>query len=170
MAWITTVATPTIIAEQGGSWKNAVSVGYTYDDLDNPNLPTSGLRAQLNTELAGLGDAQYAKVEGRAYYFMPLFDDQVVVKFQATAGHIQSFGNDINVQDRFFKGADSFRGFSVGGVGPDADRQQRRNCRQIGGDDYAIGTVEANFPLGLPQEFGLSGVVFTDFGTVFNAG
>ncbi len=164
------VAAPAVLAEQGTSWKNFVGAGYTYDDLDNPNLPTSGLRAQLNAELAGLvGDAQYGKLEGKAWYFIPLMDDQVVVKLEATGGHIQSLGNEINLQDKFFKGGDSFRGFSPGGVGP----KQVGNgggLYSIGGKDYAIGTVEANFPLGLPEAFGISGAVFSDFGTVFNAG
>ncbi len=164
------VASPAVIAEQGASWKNAFGAGYVYDALDNPTLPTSGLRAQLNTELAGLfGDAQYAKVEGRGYYFVPLLDEQVVVKFQATAGHIQSLGSTVSLQDRFFKGSDSFRGFAPGGVGP---VQVGNNSAgySIGANDYAIGTVEATFPLGLPEAFGISGAVFSDFGTVFNAG
>jgi outer membrane protein insertion porin family len=124
----------------------------------------------LNTEFAGLlGDAQYAKVEGRGYYFVPLLDEQVVVKFQATAGHIQSLGNPVSLQDRFFKGSDSFRGFAPGGVGP-MQIGNNGGIYSIGANDYAIGTVEANFPLGLPEAFGISGAVFSDFGTVFNAG
>ena len=163
-------AAPAVIAEQGSSFKNAFGAGYVYDDLDNPNLPTSGLRAQLNSELAGLlGDAQYAKVEGKAYYFIPLLEDQVVIKLEATAGHIQSLGNPVNLQDRFFKGGDSFRGFSAGGLGP-KQYGNDGNLYAIGAQDYAIGTVEANFPLGLPEALGISGAVFSDFGTVFNAG
>ncbi|MBG1231727.1 outer membrane protein assembly factor BamA [Aestuariivirga litoralis] len=165
----TSIATPLAISEQGSTWKNAISVGYVYDAVDNPNLPTSGLRAMLTSELAGLGDAQYGKVEGKAWYFLPLFEDQVVVKFQGTAGHIQSLGNSVNLQDRFFKGGDSFRGFSPGGVGPQ-QIGNNGNWQAIGAQDYAIGTVEASFPLGLPQALGISGAIFTDFGTVFNGG
>jgi outer membrane protein insertion porin family len=163
-------ASPAVIAQEGSTWKNALSVGYTYDDLDNPNLPTTGLRAQLQTELAGLvGDAKYAKVEAKAWYFIPLLDDQVVIKLQGTAGHIQPLGNAVNLQDKFFKGSDSFRGFAIAGLGP----HQTNNAGgsdSIGAQDYAIGTVEANFPLGLPEALGISGAVFSDFGTVFNAG
>ena len=164
------VAAPAVIAEQGGSWKHSFGANYVYDALDNPTLPTSGLRAQLNTELAGLvGNAQYAKVEGKGYYFIPLLDEQVVVKLQATAGHIQSLGNTVSLQDRFFKGGDSFRGFAPGGLGPE-QVGNNGGLYSIGANDYAIGTVEASFPLGLPEAFGISGAVFSDFGTVFNAG
>ncbi len=165
------IASPAVIAQQGVSWKNALSVGYTYDDLDNPSLPTTGLRAQLQTELAGLGDAQYAKVEAKGYYFIPLLDDQVVIKLQGMAGHIQPLGNAVNLQDKFFKGSDSFRGFASAGVGPHQVNNAGGGATDsIGAQDYAIGTVEANFPLGLPEALGISGAVFTDFGTVFNAG
>jgi outer membrane protein insertion porin family len=40
---------------------------------------------------------------------------------------------------------------------------------RIGALDYAIGSVEAQFPLGLPEALGISGEVFSDFGTAFNS-
>ncbi|HEY5362658.1 MAG TPA: BamA/TamA family outer membrane protein, partial [Aestuariivirga sp.] len=67
------------------------------------------------------------------------------------------------------KGSDSFRGFAPAGVGP-VQMGNNGAFQTIGGDDYAIGTIEANFPLGLPEALGISGAIFTDFGTVFNAG
>ena len=164
-------SSPAVIAQQGNSWKSAVSVNYTYDDLDNPANPKSGFRGEINTEVAGLGGSTYyGKIEAHGWYFMPFYDDNVVVKLEGNAGHIQAFnGTNVPLQDRFFKGADSFRGFAQSGVGP----RQIGNDGQsdsIGGKDYAIGTIEATFPLGLPEAFGISGEVFSDFGTVFNSG
>jgi outer membrane protein insertion porin family len=161
-------AAPAIIESEGKDWKSALSATYTYDDLDNPSRPTTGLRAQLEGELAGLGgDAKYGSLEARAWYFIPFFDEKVVMKIEGNAGHLQKFSNDgIALQDRYFKGSDSFRGFTRSGIGP----------KQIGNDDqmdsigattYAIGTLEANFPVGLPETWGIEGAVFTDFGTVF---
>jgi outer membrane protein insertion porin family len=165
-----TIATssPAIIEQQGKDWKSAISSTYTYDDLDNPLNPTSGLRAELETEVAGLGgNTKYASVEGHAWYFIPLLDEKVVVKIEANAGHQEGFGKrDIPLQDRFFKGADSFRGFAQSGIGP---RQvgNSGNVDSIGAQTYAIGTLEANFPIGIPEAWGISGTVFSDFGTVF---
>ena len=63
-----------------------------------------------------------------------------MLKVEANAGHIQSFGGkDVPLQDRFFHGADTFRGFSKAGVGP----HQVNNAGgtdSIGGNSYAIGT------------------------------
>ncbi len=163
-------AAPAIIAQEGTNWKSSVGNTLTWDDIDNPNDPTSGLRAQLETEVAGLGgDDKFLGIEGHAWYFLPLFDERVVVKFEANAGHLQSFGNkDVPLQDRYFKGADTFRGFAKAGVGP---RQLGNDGKydSIGGTTYAVGTLEAVFPLGLPESLGLQGTVFSDFGTVFGA-
>jgi outer membrane protein insertion porin family len=165
-------SSPSIIAQQGNSWKSALSANYQYDDVDSPSKPTNGARLQLVSEVAGLGgDVNYGRAEIHGWYFVPFFEDQVVLKIEGNAGHIIPFGNSANVgvQDRFFKGADSFRGFGRAGVGP----QQIGNdgvADSIGGRTYAIGTLEATFPLGLPEAFGIEGEVFSDFGTVFNSG
>ncbi len=162
-------AAPAIISQEGTDWKSALSATYTWDDLDNPSRPSSGLRAQLEGEVAGLGgDDQYASLEGHLWYFAPLLDEQVVVKFEANAGYLLPFNDEVPLQDRYFKGADSFRGFAKSGVGP---RQIGNDGKYdaIGGTTYAIGTVEAVFPLGLPESFGIEGTVFSDFGTVFGS-
>lgn len=166
-----TKASPAIISQGGKSWKSAVSVNYLYDDLDSQSNPKSGFRGQIETELAGLGGTTYfGKVEAHGWYFIPFFDDNVVLKLEGNAGHIQPFNNsNVPLQDRFFKGADSFRGFAQSGVGPHQIANDG-SSDSIGGRDYAIGTIEATFPVGLPEAFGISGEVFSDFGTVFNSG
>jgi outer membrane protein insertion porin family len=165
-----TEASPAIIASQGSSIKSYVDATYTWDNLDSPIRPTNGFRGQLVGEVAGLGgDVYYGSMEAHGWYFIPIYEDAVVLKIEGNAGHMEPFGgNKVPVQDRFFKGADSFRGFAISGVGP---RQVGNDGRgdAIGGQTYAIGTVEVNFPLGLPEAWGLEGTLFSDFGTVFNA-
>ena len=100
---------------------------------------------------------------------MPLYEESVVLKLEANAGHMEPFnGKDVPLQDRYFKGSDTFRGFMRSGVGP---RQIANDgtVDSIGGTSYAIGTIELNFPLGLPDDWGIEGAVFSDFGTVFGA-
>lgn len=161
---------PAILDSEGVTWKSSVASAYVYDDLDNPARPTKGFRGKGTVEIAGLGgDVYYASVDTSAYYFMPLLFDGVVMKLEANAGYMVPLSSDdIPIQDRFFKGSDTFRGFKRGGVGPRMDNT-RGDSDAIGGQTYAIGTVETTFPLGLPEEFGLEGAVFTDFGTIFGA-
>lgn len=164
-------ASPAVIESMGESLKSFVNATYTWDNLDNPIRPTNGFRGQLEGQVAGLGgDVHYGKVEAHAWYFLPVYEDSVVLKIEGNAGQEIPFaGDDVPLQDRFFKGADSFRGFATAGVGP----RQRGNDGEtdaVGGQTYAIGTVEMTFPVGLPEQWGITGEVFSDFGTVFDSG
>ena len=159
---------PAITEAAGKDNTSLLGVSYIYDNLDSPLNPTKGFRGELDGELAGLGGNQYfGKVEGKAYYFHPVIRDDVVVRLKGTAGHIEGYnGKDPSVLDLFYKGGDSLRGFKQSGIGP---RQRSANGSRdaIGAKTYLLGSVEVSFPLGLPESFGLSGAVFTDFGTAF---
>lgn len=161
-------ASPAVIAQEGSTLKSSVGATYTWDDLDSPVRPTLGFRGQIDSEIAGLGgDTYYGRLEAHGWYFIPLYEESIVLKLEGNAGRIESFNNtDVPLQDRFFKGSDSFRGFAQAGIGP---RQIANDgsTDAIGAENYAIGTVELNFPIGLPEQWGIEGAAFTDFGTVF---
>ena len=106
--------------------------------------------------------SKYLRNEAQAAWYYGLWED-VVFSVQGTGGYIWGWGDeDIRLNDRFFKGGNSFRGFDVSGIGP----RDLRTEDALGGNIYAIGTVELRFPLGLPEEFGIQGALFTDFGTL----
>ena len=157
---------PAVCDSLGKDWISTLGATYVLDRLDNPANPTSGVRVQAAVDVAGLGgDVHYVRSELAGYYFMPMFVDGLILKLKGTAGHVFAWNGDkLRVNDRFFKGGPSFRGFETAGVGP---RDTAGNA--VGGKTYAIGTVEVLFPLGLPESLGLSGSVFTDFGTVYDA-
>ena len=161
-------ASPAIIAQEGSTVKSAVGATYTWDDLDDPNRPILGFRGQLESEVAGLGgDTYYGRLEAHGWYFMPLYEESIVLKLEANAGHIQGFnGRDVPLQDRFFMGSDTFRGFAQSGVGPRQTNNAGGND-SIGAESYAIATAEVTFPVGLPEAWGIEGAAFTDVGTVF---
>ncbi|MBI2719256.1 MAG: outer membrane protein assembly factor BamA [Rhizobiales bacterium] len=163
-------AAPAVIASGGSSVKSSISAAYIWDNLDSPVKPTNGFRGELDGEIAGLGGSvRLASVEGHGWYFVPVYEDSVVLKFEGNAGHLQPLGgNNISVQDLFYKGGDTFRGFALSGVGPHQIGNDG-NRYSIGGTNYAIGTIEMSFPLGLPEEWGIGGAVFSDFGTVFGS-
>ena len=156
---------PAVCDNLGTDYISSLGATYVFDNLDSPINPTSGFRGQVAVDFAGVGgDVHYVKTEVAGYYFMPLFMEGMTLKLKATAGHIQGWNGDkVKISDHFFKGGPSFRGFEVAGVGP---RDAADNA--LGGKTYAIGTVEVLFPLGLPEALGLTGSVFSDFGTVFN--
>ena len=154
---------PAVCDSLGKDLISTLGATYVLDKLDNPAEPNSGYRVQASLDVAGIGgDVHYVRAELAGYYFMPLFYEGVTLKLKGTGGHVVAWNGDhLRVNDRFTMGGPSFRGFAVAGVGPRDDRGN-----YLGGETYAIGTVEVLFPLGLPEELGVTGSVFTDFGTV----
>ncbi len=80
-------------------------------------------------------------------------------------GDVQGLGQNVRVTDAYLLGNDNMRGFKIGGMGP----RDKFTDDALGAKTYGVGSVELTFPLGLPEEFGLRGAVFTDFGTAFGA-
>lgn len=140
-------------------------VGYTMnvDRRNDPINPTRGWSTSLRQDLAGLGgDVNYLRSEFTGGWYYGIRPNWVV-SAEGSAGFVNGWGGDpIRINDRFFKGGNSFRGFETAGLGP----RDGRTTDSIGGKLYAIGTVELAFPTGLPEQYGIRASLFADFGTV----
>lgn len=149
--------------QAGDRTTSAVSQRLVYDARDSALEPTEGLLAKLSTEVAGLGgDAQYVSATLGATYFYPVYD-QWILKLEGEGGYIVGWGDDdIKINERFFLGGSSLRGFESAGVGP----RDTLTDDALGGNRYARGSVEMGFPSGLPKEFGVRGHLFSDFGVL----
>ncbi len=150
--------------QEGTSIKSAISSTLTYDKLDSRISPTDGYLLTFENELAGLGgDVQHLKVTlgGTNYYS---FSEDLILKSRAEVGNIIGLDEDTRIVDRFFLGGDKLRGFKSGGVGP----RDKGSDDALGGKHFYNGSVELTFPLGLPEEFGVKGRVFSDFGATWN--
>ena len=95
-------------------------------------------------------------------------------------GAIFAGGDGTRITDRFNTGGDSFRGFARNGLGPrdfcgDDDEPACTNPPQadldvndaLGGNYYSVLRLDASFPLGLPQEYGVHGGLFADVGSLW---
>ena len=155
-------ASEVIQDEEGDSWRSYVSNEYFYDRLNNRNTPTEGYYARLQNDLAGFGgDTRFLRTSVGAGYYWPITGSWIG-SLRSEVGYIFGIGDDVTVVDRFFLGGDSFRGFSTRGVGP----RDRNTDDSLGGNLLYSGTAELSFPLGLPEELGLRGRLFSDFGAV----
>ncbi|HBS30761.1 MAG TPA: outer membrane protein assembly factor BamA [Parvularcula sp.] len=161
--------------ESQGTFVSSI-FGYSVgmDSRDDPIDPTRGVRLNFAQSVAGLGgDVKYLRTEASGAIYRPLFAG-LIGKVQLRGGYTDGFGGDpVRLQDRFFEGADSFRGFEVAGVGPrflqpgtQIAATDGRFGQAIGAKIYAIGTVEVKLPLPLPKEYGIRASLFSDFGTV----
>lgn len=161
---VTSDASRFIRDQEGQRDTSAVSQRLAYDDRDSKIFPTSGLYYWLDTEVAGLGgDAQYVSGRTGASYFYP-FADQLVFNLLGETGAIAGYSDkDVEINERFFLGGSSLRGFRNSGVGP----RDATTADSLGGNYFYRGSAEMSFPLGLPKELGIKGHGFTDFGSLW---
>lgn len=78
---------------------------------------------------------------------------------------VNAFGDyTTRVTDRY-NGAGKIRGFERNGIGP--RDLTATNEDALGGNYFAVARFEADFPLGLPEEYGIKGGMFLDVGSVW---
>jgi outer membrane protein insertion porin family len=145
---------------EGQTVTSLVGQEVVYEQLDSRIEPTDGYIVRFETDFAGLGgDVEFVRTVLGGDVFFPVLED-VVLNVSGEAGAIVGLGEDVRITDRFFIGGSDIRGFERSGVGPrDADTDDA-----LGGNQFAVGSVEVGFPLGLPEEFGIRGAAFSDFG------
>ena len=143
---------------------SALSQRLTYDSRDSRIFPTEGLLYWLDAEVAGLGgNAKYVSGKTGANYYIPIWD-QVVFNILGEVGVIEGYGDeDVRINERFYLGGSTLRGFEDGGVGP----RDGTTDDSLGGNLFYRGSLETSFPLGLPDELGILGHIFSDFGTLY---
>ena len=156
-----------------------IGYGLTWDGRNDPIRPTRGFELVLSQEIAGVGgDVFYLKTEGVGTLYRGIWRD-IIASLSLSAGYVSAFNDDdLRINNRFFKGGNSFRGFDVAGLGPrdvimDFDLngnvtniRRANNQSALGGKLYAVGTFELAVPNFLPDEYGIKTSLFTEFGTV----
>src|SRR5690606_32998540 len=108
------------LCEQVGENVNS-SAGYTLliDRRNDPIRPTRGWSGNLRQDLAGIGgDVNFLKTELDANWYWGFTPDWVV-SLEGHVGYVNGWNGDaVRINDRFFKGGNSFRGFETAGMGP----------------------------------------------------
>jgi len=157
-------ASPAIQPDDGVRFTSSVGYLLTYDQRNDAIEPTRGYLLSLEQDLAGLGgDARYTRVVATGKTWYSFLDDDVIASLELEAGGILGFDDDIRINERFFLGGNSLRGFATSGVGP----RDTVSNDALGGNYRLVSRLEVSFPLGLPEELGIFGGVFVDAGTLF---
>lgn len=152
--------------QAGSSTTSAVNQSLTYDVRDSKIEPTEGYVIRLGNDLAGLGgDARYLRntLTAASYFRTPL---NTIFKLGGELGYIFGLGEDIRIDDRYFVGGESLRGFPNGGIGP----RDQATGDALGGLRYMTGTAELGFALANATSFKPKGYIFTDVGTLADSG
>lgn len=151
----------------GTSVVNEISETISWDTRDTRLNTTKGLLLRNTMAVAGLiGTEQYFRTSADAVYYQSIYED-FVASIGGSVGLVLPYNNaSLRLNNLFFIGGDTLRGFRVGGIGPrDAITRDA-----LGGEYFYTATTELSFPLGLPKELGLFGKAFVDVGSLWGLG
>lgn len=149
---------------EGSTTASGVGYEYTFDSRDSGLNPNSGVLFRFGQEFTGLGgDSEYIKTTARITGQTTIMNEEVTLRATLEGGAL-NFGGSQNSRavDRFSHQV--IRGFEPNGIGP------RQSDEFLGGNYYAAAKFEADFPIGLPEEYGISGGLFYDVGSIWDSG
>jgi len=150
-----------------GSVSNA-GLGYTYSfDNRRTGLDTNNIMLfEFGQKIAFGGDSQYIKSTAKGIAQTKVLNEEVTLRATVEGGVLSYSKGSSRSVDRFQIGSELIRGFTPDGIGPREVVAGVSND-SLGGKFFAVARFEAEFPLGLPEEYGVSGGLFYDMGSVW---
>ncbi len=164
---VTRRSSPILRREAGEELTSAIGYSYTYDTRNEGIDPTSGFLLRFSQDFAGVaGDVDYVETRALARYEKAVANEEINLSATIEGGVINGLGDySTRLTDRYFLSSRQLRGFEPLGVGP--RDLEAPNEDALGGNYYAVARLEADFPLGIPEEYGIRGGVFLDAGSVW---
>lgn len=143
-----------------------VGGSYIYDSRNVGLNPDAGVLFRFDQEF-GLGsETEYTRSTALVSAETRALRNDFVLRAEVEAGLLNYTGTQgSTILDRFTL-AGKMRGFEPLGVGP--RDLNATNQDALGGNTFAVLRLEAEFPLGLPEQYGISGGVFYDIGSVWS--
>ena len=155
--------------QEGGRTSSIFGYTFGWDRRNDPISPTGGFDFRFSQDFAGIGgDVKYLRSDVRANFYKGIVGD-VIASLALTGGYITGWGGDpVQINDRYFKGSNEFRGYDNAGIGPrviqsDTTTGSSFRGNALGGNAFGLASAEVSFPVGIPN---LLGSVFVEAGTV----
>jgi outer membrane protein insertion porin family len=160
-------SSPILQSEEGTQIASAPGYTFVWDTRRLGLEEDTEFLVSFGQDFAGLGgDATYVKSTARAIAQTTAFNDDLTFRTILEGGALNMIdGQTSTVIDRFFLTSRQLRGFEFRGLGPRDTGAE--NDDALGGNYYAVARFEADFPLGLPEEYGVTGGVFFDIGSLW---
>ena len=152
-------------ADMGGLWTSAIGYRYTYDSRRVGLNPRTATKLSFTQDFAGLGgDVKSVTSLLNAGVESTAWRPNVTLRAELEAGAVHMLDDQTSrVIDRF--AGQRIRGFESNGIGP--RDLEAPNEDALGGNYFWVARAEAQFPLGLPEEYGLTGGIFADVGSIW---
>ncbi|NVO23736.1 outer membrane protein assembly factor BamA [Donghicola mangrovi] len=143
----------------------AGGLGYTYSfDTRKTGLnPNAGVYLSFGQDFMAGKDVQYVETKLRAQATTKVLNEEVDLRATFEASNIAFAQGSSRAINRYYLGSRYMRGFEGGGIGP----RDTTEDAALGGNNFAVARFEAEFPIGLPEEYGVSGGVFYDIGSLW---
>jgi outer membrane protein insertion porin family len=151
--------------DQGAVVTSSLGYTYSYDTRISGLNPKGGVLLRFSQDFAGLGgDSKYVLTSGLALAETKVRQEEVTLRGVFEGGVLTSLaGTNSRSTERFY-GNGKIRGFESNGLGP----RDQITGDALGGNIFAVARFEAEFPVGLPEEYGISGGLFLDVGSVWS--
>lgn len=160
---IDATTSPIIQRDAGELLTTSINFGYSYDTRRTGLNPNAGVLFRINQEF-GFGDNQFSRTTGLVAAESRIFREEIALRGEFEMGALSRSNGNSRISDRFFLGSRTMRGFEGGGLGP----RDLGTDDALGGNLFAVARVETEFPLGLPEEYGISGGFFLDVGSLWS--
>uniref|UniRef100_UPI0038F6C788 outer membrane protein assembly factor BamA n=2 Tax=Salibaculum sp. TaxID=2855480 RepID=UPI0038F6C788 len=151
--------------DKGAVGTNSLGYTYSFDTRRSGLNPTAGVLLRFGQQF-GFGDNTFIKTSARATAQTMVLNEEVTLRATLEGGALAYNDGESRITDRYFLGSRMMRGFEPGGIGPRDDASDDA----LGGNYFAVARLEAELPLGLPEEYGITGGVFLDHGSVWDIG
>ncbi|MFA5538235.1 MAG: outer membrane protein assembly factor BamA [Gemmobacter sp.] len=157
-----------IVQEVALGGRTYAALGYNYS-WDSRRAGLGGPNAYLlrfGQEFGGFGgDLKYIRTTALAIAETRVLNEEVVLRAEFEGGALAMLGSSTAAStERFFLDG-KMRGFDPYGMGPRA--QSSGHGDALGGNFFAVARFEAEFPIGMPVEYGIKGGAFLDVGSVW---
>ena len=147
-------------------WISGVGHNIFYDRLNKRSGDAiNGWFVQINNDWMGAGGNIHSlsNTVRAEYYYSFDEDGEFLMRIEASYGAIAKLGY-MRFSDQFFLGGFRFPGFAESGVGP-IDTRTRDS---LGGRQYYSTCAKMYFPLGLPKDLPVKGVVYIQSGSLWS--
>ncbi|WP_299195200.1 outer membrane protein assembly factor BamA [uncultured Litoreibacter sp.] len=152
--------------EEGSRYTSALGYQYSYDTRRTGLNPNAGVLLRFGQQFGGIGGGQqFINTSGLVSAETKVAREEVTLRAEFEFGAQTMLTGNSRITERFFIGGRRLRGFDTDGLGPRDLVSGNRDA--LGGNYFAVARLEAEFPVGLPEEYGISGGAFFDVGSVW---
>lgn len=158
-------SSPILNADEVALVSGVLGYTYTHDSRLNGLNPNASMQLRFSQDFSGFGgDVKAIRTTALLTAQTRIMQEEVALRAELEGGAVNMLSGNSRIIDRF-SGSGAVRGFKPSGFGPRDIGATNRDA--LGGNYFAALRLEAEFPLGLPEEYGITGGVFADVGSVW---